>query len=75
MAEKEPVKAAEAAPKKAEPRVHLRTVGPKDRFDLSGLGFGVVDYVGKDFSSAEADEIRTLAFKHGVTLVAVNKED
>lgn len=73
MAEKEPAKAA--TPAKAEVRVHLRTVGPKDRFDLSGRNLGVVDFKGKDFTASEADEVLTLAMKHGVKLVAVKKED
>lgn len=73
MADKEPAKAA--APAKAEARVHLRTVGPKDRFDLSGLNLGVVDFVGKDFSASDADEVLIQALKYGVKLVAVKKED
>lgn len=66
--------AAKATPKVA-PRVRLRTAGPKDRFDLSARGFGVVDYNGKDYSQADADEVRTLAMKYGVKLIAVKKED
>ncbi len=90
MTEKEPAKVAdivpaEDAPKpkateaakhtKADLRVRLRTVGPKDRFDLSSSGFGVVDYVGKDFTPDEADEVLMIALKNGVKLVAVDKED
>lgn len=73
MAEKEPAKAA--TPAKTEARVHLRTVGPKDRFDLSALNLGVVDFKGKEFTAAQADEALTLAMKYGVKLVAVKKED
>lgn len=90
MTDKEPAKVAdivpaEDAPKptateaakhtKADLRVRLRTLGPKDRFDLSGSDLGVVDYVGKDFTPAQADEVLTLAMKYGVKLIAVEKED
>lgn len=76
MTDQEPVKAGPEAPKKvSRPNVRLRTVGPKDRFDLSAHNLGVVGFEGKDFTSDQADEVRILALKHGVTLVAVTKED
>ncbi len=64
--ENKPAPAGEARKPKGG-NVRLRTrIG--EVLDLSAHGHGVVDREGREFSSEDADDVRTLARKAGVTL-------
>lgn len=55
-------------------RVRLQVRHPHEKFDLSGVGLASVTQAGVDYSTSEADKVRTLAMKYGVPVYEVRDE-